>query len=798
MADRGKQISPAASKKSHKKRSIDRRKQILAILSIVAGFLIFLSIAGYSVNDEAVLDMLSVTDIFKLPFDESVKSLASGIDNMLGLLGAFTADFFINSTVGFASVMFPLLAIFWSWIFLRKTESKKLLTLTNYLLIFTLLFSATSGIVNLVIIDLPKEWSGIAGSYLADVLVKLLGRVGAPIVVLTAFFITIVLAIDLDIHKSIDRVKGLWESILNKRGEAYLPQDQEEPAAEVSILKSGTDQEEEQFIAPDGDDTAGAQITGDEDDAEPEVETVPEGDLDDNDDRPAEPQEKSDPTPSENEEREIDYIFPSFELLDAYRQSEVIPEEELKANAELVRAKLANFGIEIESVSVTPGPVVTLYELVPASTVKISRIVNLSDDLALALAAKGIRIMAPIPGKSAVGVEIPNKNPSLVSLRSVLNTTKFREMKANLPIALGKTISGDVYTDDLTKMPHLLIAGSTGSGKSVGINTFLASLLFRLHPSDVKFVIIDPKKIELTPYKKLRNHFLAVSPDIDEEIITTPENAVYVLRSVELEMENRYDRLAAAGVRNIQDYNERMKTGRLKNTETVVHRKMPYLVVVIDELADLMLTAAREVEEPIARLAQMARAVGVHLLFATQRPSVDVITGVIKANFPARIAYQVATKIDSRTILDMNGAEQLLGSGDMIYMPAGGQKPLRIQNAFISTEEIERLTEHISRQQGYTKPFQLPSTQERKRAGARGMADSRDEFFEEAARLIVRHQQGSVSLLQRRLKVGYSRAARLVDELEAAGIVGPFDGSKARMVMIEDEQQLDRLLKDIL
>jgi S-DNA-T family DNA segregation ATPase FtsK/SpoIIIE len=799
MADRGKQNSTGVSKKAQKKRTAERRKHIFAIIGMVIGVLIFLSIVGYSFSDEAILDKLSFSDIFRLPFNESVKALASGINNWLGLFGAFAGNFFINSTVGFISILLPLLIIFWCWVFLRAAESRKLLTLTNYLFLFSLLFSATFGIINLVIIDLPKEWSGIVGAYLADIFVKLLGRVGAPIVVVTAFFITIVLAIDLDIHKSIERIKGLWLALFNRKTiDGSLPVSSE-TEAEVSINKN-----EEEFtteIIPQEDDELDEIVLEEEEDIEPEQESEEEPPMKiiKMKDEPAQEIEpKEDKIPEAVEEEEIDYVFPSIELLDAHRQGDIIPEEELKANAELVRAKLANFGIEIESVSVTPGPVVTLYELVPASTVKISRIVNLSDDLALALAAKGIRIMAPIPGKSAVGVEIPNKNPSLVSLRSVLNSTKFREMKANLPIALGKTISGDVYTDDLTKMPHLLIAGSTGSGKSVGINTFLASLLFRLHPSDVKFVIIDPKKIELTPYKKLKNHFLAVSPDIDEDIITTPENAVFVLRSVELEMEKRYDRLAAAGVRNIQDYNERLKAGRLKNTETIVHRKMPYLVVVIDELADLMMTAAREVEEPIARLAQMARAVGVHLLFATQRPSVDVITGVIKANFPARIAYQVATKTDSRTILDMNGAEQLLGNGDMIYMPAGGQKPSRIQNAYISTDEVERLTEHVGRQKGYSKPFQLPSTLERKKSGARGMLDSRDEYFEEAAQLIVRHQQGSVSLLQRRLKVGYSRAARLVDELEAAGIVGPFDGSKARMVLIEDEQQLDRLLKDIL
>ncbi|HEY4613758.1 MAG TPA: FtsK/SpoIIIE domain-containing protein, partial [Bacteroidota bacterium] len=361
----------------------------------------------------------------------------------------------------------------------------------------------------------------------------------------------------------------------------------------------------------------------------------------------------------------------------------------------------------------------------------------------------------------------------------------------------GKTISGEVFIDDLSKMPHLLIAGATGSGKSVGINTILTSLIYRLHPSDVKFVVIDPKKIELSLFSKLRKHYLAVSPDIDEEIVTSSNNAVLMLKSVEYEMEKRYDLLASAGVRGIADYNERLRDGRLHDTEAVKHRKLPYLVVVIDELADLMMTAAREVEEPIARLAQLARAVGIHLVLATQRPSVDVITGVIKANFPARVAYQVASKIDSRTILDMNGAEQLLGNGDMLYLPPGSPKPIRIQNAFISTDEVERITNHIAKQQGYSQPAQLPSVFEKKKASAMSGGDERDELFDEAARIVVRHQQGSVSLLQRRLKIGYSRAARLVDELEATGIVGPFDGSKAREVLVDSEAGLEALLKGI-
>jgi len=494
---------------------------------------------------------------------------------------------------------------------------------------------------------------------------------------------------------------------------------------------------------------------------------------------------------------ELDYVFPSVELLAAPAVGrEEIDENELKANADLLRETLADFDVELESVSVTPGPVVTLYELVPATGVKISRIVNLENDIALKLAAKGIRIMAPIPGKSAVGVEIPNSHRSLVTIRSIINSQSFRSARAGLPIGLGKTISGEVFADDLARMPHLLIAGSTGSGKSVGINTILASLFYKMHPADLKLVVIDPKKIEMAQYARLRNHFLAISPDVNEDIVTTPSNAVLALRGVEIEMERRYDRLAAAGVRNIVDYNERLKSGKLRPTDELTHVKMPYLIVVIDELADLMITAAREVEEPIARLAQLSRAVGVHLIVATQRPSVDVITGVIKANFPARIAFQVASKTDSRTILDMNGAEQLLGNGDMLYLASGSPKPVRLQNAYISPDEVDALVDHIGRQPGYSNPFLLPSIVEKKRSAAASGGGGRDELFEEAARLIVRHQQGSVSLLQRRLKVGYSRAARLVDELEDAGIVGPFDGSKARTVLVESEEELGFILND--
>ena len=515
--------------------------------------------------------------------------------------------------------------------------------------------------------------------------------------------------------------------------------------------------------------------------------------------------EKKEKTETEKEmklpdqwEEEIEYKLPGLDLLDTTSEEDyMVAEEELTRNAELLKDKLKLFDIEIKDISVTPGPVVTLYEIVPAPGVKISKIVGLENDIALALAARGIRIIAPIPGKSAIGVEIPNAKALLVNARSVIG--RIGDSDAELPLALGKTISGDVYVADLAKMPHLLIAGSTGSGKSVGINMIISSLLYTKHPSEVKFAMVDPKKIELSFYNKLRKHYLAVTPDLDEEIITEPQNAVLMLKSVEYEMERRYDKLAKAGVRNIVDYNKKVKDPKTRphDTDTIKHHPIPYIIVVVDELADLMITAGKEVEEPITRLAQLARAVGIHLVLATQRPSVNVITGVIKANFSSRIAYQVATKIDSRTILDMNGAEQLLGRGDMLFLPTGSPKPIRVQNAFISTDEVEKITSFVYSQQAYSKPYFLPSIYDKKKESSTGVSSDLDPMFEEAAKVIVRHQQGSVSLLQRRLRLGYSRAARIVDQLEEAGIVGPNDGSKARTVLVENEEQLETILRNL-
>jgi S-DNA-T family DNA segregation ATPase FtsK/SpoIIIE len=492
-------------------------------------------------------------------------------------------------------------------------------------------------------------------------------------------------------------------------------------------------------------------------------------------------------------DEKINYTSPGLDLLNNQKFEESVDEEELKMNAKILQEKLETFKIFIENLQITPGPVVTQYAFTPAAGIKISRIESLQDDLAMALKAKGIRIIAPIPGKGSVGIEIPNHNPSLVTFSSVINSKKFYDNNMHLPIALGKNISGEVVIGDLAKMPHLLIAGTTGSGKSVGVNTIINSLLYKKSPSELKFAIIDPKKVELPQYSALKNHFLAISPDIKTPIVTDPAEAIVLLKSAVVEMEQRYDILASAGQRNIADYNAKVRAGKYKDAEDFDHRELPYIVVIVDEFADLILTAGKDVEEPIVRLAQMARAVGIHMIIATQRPSVDVITGIIKANFPSRIAFQVSSKVDSRTILDTSGAETLLGNGDMLYLPSGKPKPERVQNAYISTDEVENICDFIGNQKGYSKPYYFPSIQEESETGNISKED-RDPLFEEAARLIINTKQGSVSMLQRRLKIGYARAGRIVDELADAGVVGPFDGSKARLVLMESESDLEAIL----
>lgn len=478
------------------------------------------------------------------------------------------------------------------------------------------------------------------------------------------------------------------------------------------------------------------------------------------------------------------YSNPGLDLLFEDETGAKISREELMQNADLLENTLSQFGVKAFVKKVIEGPVITMYAVRPAEGVKINQVVSLADDLALAMRAKGIRMIAPIPGEAAIGIEIPNRRPSTVYFKSIVKSEKYQQHKGQLVIGMGKTISGEVFCADLAKMPHLLIAGATGAGKSVGINSIISSIIYRVPPSDVKFVMIDPKKLELSLYAKLKDHYLAYCPEIDETVITHPQNAILVLRAVVNEMEERYDTLAKVGVRDIVSYNKRIEKFNESGTNHDEFRTLPYIVVIIDELADLILTASREVEEPITRLAQMARAVGIHLIVATQRPSVDILTGLIKANFPTRIAYQVATRPDSKVILDMYGAEKLIGNGDMLFLPPGTGKPVRLQNPYISTEDVEGIIEHI-REQPIFPPYELTLTRSKPEpGGAAANKAYQDDLFEKAREVVVRHQQGSVSLLQRKLKVGYARAGRLMDSLEEAGVVGPNQGSKAREVLV--------------
>ncbi len=488
------------------------------------------------------------------------------------------------------------------------------------------------------------------------------------------------------------------------------------------------------------------------------------------------------------------YEHPIVQLLVDYSDDKMeIDREELEQNKDQIIATLLNYKIEITKIRATIGPTVTLYEIVPAPGVRISRIKNLEDDIALSLSALGIRIIAPIPGKGTIGIEVPNKKKQIVSMKEVLASPKFKQAKMDLPIGLGKTISNEVFVADLAKMPHLLIAGATGQGKSVGINAVLMSLLYKKHPSQLKLVLIDPKKVELFPYSALENHFLAFLPGQDEPITTETNKVIHTLNSLCIEMDTRYDLLKKASARNIREYNEKFVQRVLNPLKG--HRFLPFIVLVIDEFADLIMTAGKEIELPIGRLAQLARAVGIHLIIATQRPSVNIITGVIKANFPARIAYKVASKVDSRTILDAGGAEQLIGRGDML-LSVGGDL-VRLQSAFVDTPEVERVIEFIGKQNGYPEPYLLPEFHgdDEMQSGATSLRYSDlDDMFEDAARLIVQNQHGSTSMIQRRLKLGYNRAGRIMDQLEAMGIVGPSEGSKVRDVLIYDEMELERHL----
>jgi S-DNA-T family DNA segregation ATPase FtsK/SpoIIIE len=824
--------------------STDLKKQLLGFLIFTFGLLLCLAIVSYSEKDQSTLERLSMIDIFRKEAYSSVYVTY----NWLGIAGAYLSNFFINSFFGYFSIIISVILFAFGISLIRKKPLGRTIQFSIYSILIMICLASSFGLLKIFAgkDNISSKLCGTTGDFFASVFYHTLGSVGASIFFAIALIIFSLLLLDGNLIKTLARLKLFIEKIKesfhrekeelvsgkgikdseksegkNSMKDVLSPEDREVEEAmkkeRERILKNKYSKQQEAASFEEEDLIKVTEINRPKQDEpakilikekkpkelklEPELvsKTITKETADEIDINP-ENSNEVDKLQSNREEDFVEeklekYKYPKPDLLIEPTKEEFdsISNEELSENGRLLQAKLLKFGIEVEKVFATPGPVVTLYELVPAADVKLSKIESLQDDIALAMKAKGIRMIIPIPGKGTVGVEIPNRKAQLVRIKSLFVSQKFNDSKKSLPVAFGKTIDGEVFIDDLAKMPHLLIAGATGSGKSVGINTIIASLLYKLHPSDLKFVMIDPKKIELSLYSKLKKHFLATSTDINESIVTSPSNAVSVLKSVESEMETRYDKLANAGVRNIESYNLKYSEGKLKDNDVIRHKKMPFIVVIIDELADLMITAKREIEEPIARIAQMARAVGIHLIVATQRPSVDVITGVIKANFPVRIAYQVASKIDSRTILDMGGADQLLRNGDMLYLSAASSKPIRIQNALITTEECEKVAEFIEEQQGFTKPYLLPSIIEKK-TSVYGDMDDRDELFAEAAKLIFKLQQCSTSTLQRRLKLGYARAARIVDQLEVAGIVGPKNGSNAREVLVIDEEELINIL----
>ncbi|MFZ4589472.1 MAG: DNA translocase FtsK [Ignavibacteria bacterium] len=823
--------------------------RLIGVLIVFLGVLSFIAILSYSKADAQTLLKFSLLDIFR---KETYSSLYK-INNLLGIAGAFVANISIENLFGYFTTVIPVILIIIGYTLFRRKEMSRPATISVYLVLFMTALSASAGLIRFFVGTdyMTGAYSGATGNFIASIFYYGLGGVGASVIFIIILALIVMLLIDGNILRSLARIKILFEKIKEKfhKEKEDLVASKEEKLTKA-VTKDENDiqdallKERDKIRRLKSKQPEDGELIKDTEINRPQtpVSVLPKDDVMDIKDDAKEDIKKdvkesaSDKkkkkkiddliikTPKKEEASETDinpensneleglesmqeddfieeklegYKFPPLDILEdpSKEDLETISDEELKHNGRLLQEKLLKFGIEIKDIAATPGPVVTLYELIPAPEVKLSKIESLQDDIALAMKAKGIRMIIPIPGRGTVGVEIPNSKSQMVRVKEVVSSAKFNESSKKLTVAFGKMIDGEIYVDDLSKMPHVLMAGATGSGKSVGINTIIASLLYKMHPSDLKFVMIDPKKIELSLYSKLRNHFVATSNDINESIVTSPSNAVSILKSVEMEMEQRYDKLANGGVRNIEAYNVKYAEGKLKNNEVIRHKKMPYIVVIIDELADLMITAKREIEEPIARIAQMARAVGIHLIVATQRPSVDVITGVIKANFPVRIAYQVASKIDSRTILDMGGADQLLRNGDMLYLSSSTPKPIRIQNAYISTEECEKLVEFIANQKGYSKPYLLPSVM-KKRANGMYSDDDWDEMFPDAARLILKLQNCSTSTLQRRLKLGYARAARIVDQMEEAGIVGPNQGAKGREILIT-EDELEEILQGL-
>ncbi len=751
------------------------------------------------------------------------------VNNMLGKFGAIVAHTFIHKWFGVSSFIFPFLSFITGLRILFGSGGLAIGKSMRYGLLGLVFFSVTLGYL---FNDSFFYLGGTIGFETSRSLNLLLGKMGTGLLLFFTFTGFMIVAFNMSFN---------W---FKKSG---LPEEAEEEAAAEAELKANTlrnelvnadeeepaelDIEEEPYLKTEPEPETEIELpVHDEVEMPLEIESTPEpvqmqnepidlpltpvaevtppvdGDVQFTVEKIAEAQVLSvDEIDAKAEElvKEIgeydptldlsSYQFPSVELLEPYNSGKEtgVNAEELTANKNRIVETLNNYNIAIDKIKATIGPTVTLYEIIPAAGVRIAKIKNLEDDIALSLSALGIRIIAPIPGKGTIGIEVPNQNPEMVPMRTLIASEKFQKTPMDLPVALGKTISNEIFVADLAKMPHLLMAGATGQGKSVGLNTILVSLLYKKHPSEIKFVLVDPKKVELTLFNKIERHFLARLPDSAESIITDTKKVVHTLNSLCIEMDQRYDLLKDAQVRNLREYNVKFRNRKL-NPENG-HRFLPYIVLVVDEFADLIMTAGKEVETPIARLAQLARAIGIHLIIATQRPSVNIITGTIKANFPARIAFRVTSKIDSRTILDSGGAEQLIGRGDMLF--STGNDLTRLQCAFVDTPEVEKICEFIGNQRGYPSAFLLPEYVDENSENKMEIDEGdRDSLFNEAARIVVNHQQGSASLLQRKLKLGYNRAGRIVDQLEAAGIIGPFEGSKAREVLVKDILTLDQML----
>lgn len=751
---------------------------------------------------------------FSLLFDDSFR-----VKNLLGKIGAALGQLFVYRWFGLGAL---LLSYFWMLLGLRiflKIHWKVSTKTFAWVLFFVIWIAATTGFFGGATHTVV---SGGLGFFFSNWLVALTGKVGALLVLMAALVIFLTAhfrwnATDYQHFFNLLTNKSQQvKDAVQKKAPAEIPVPEVVNAPPRELDKKdrlevffGTSNERESDIPNDVEVDSLVSIhpsfekTAESDDfsfeiakeaqaptpSEPlVVQPIQEEVLDESDFTPDAGQGPYDHTLELSR-----YQMPSLDLLDEHGSGSIqINQQELEDNKNKIVETLNNYKIDIQKIKATIGPTVTLYEIIPAAGVRISKIRSLEDDIALSLSALGIRIIAPIPGKGTIGIEVPNTTPAVVSMRTVLASEKFRNSKMDLPIALGKTIANETLVADLAKMPHLLMAGATGQGKSVGLNCILTSLLYKKHPSEIKFVLVDPKKVELTLFNKIERHYLAKLPDTEDAIITDTTKVIHTLNSLCIEMDNRYELLKNAMVRNLKEYNAKFTARRLNPNEG--HRYLPYIVLVIDEFADLIMTAGKEVEMPIARLAQLARAIGIHLIVATQRPSVNVITGIIKANFPARIAFRVSSKIDSRTILDTGGADQLIGKGDMLY--STGNELIRIQCAFVDTPEVDKICDFIGAQQAYPTAYLLPEYVGEDSGGIEELDPAdRDAMFEDAARIVVINQQGSASLLQRKLKLGYNRAGRIIDQLEAAGIIGPFEGSKARQVLIQDEHSLEQILR---